>query len=115
MPVTLPLYSYEAYHGLSNLPHMRLRLQPAVLGFFSRLLLQTDAADPHLTHGRYFGVRSAVASPTATAFQSHVPLFGRKAQTPLRRPSVQSSTPSGSSPTTIPKTLHRQPQTIALN
>ena len=36
----------------------------------SQRLLQTDAADPHPTHGRYFGVRSAAAPPTATAFQS---------------------------------------------
>ena len=115
LPATLPPYPYEACHRRSSLPHMRLRLQPAVLGNVSQRLLQTDAADPHPTHGRYFGVRSAAAPPTATAFQSHVPLFERKAQTPLRRPSVQSSTPSGNSPTTIPKTLHRESQTIALN
>ena len=49
---------------------MRLRLQPAVLDNVSQWLLQTDAADPHPTHGRYFGVRSAAAPPTATTFQS---------------------------------------------
>ena len=81
--------------------------QPAVLGNVSQLLLQTDAPNSHLTHGRYFGIRSAPASPTAAAFRPHPTLF--------RRTSVQSSTPSRSSPTTIPKTLHRQPQTIALN
>ena len=106
---------YEAYHRLSSLPRMQLRLQPAVLGKVSQLLLQTDAPDPHLTHGRYFGVRSAEAPPTATAFQPHVPLFERKAQTLLRRPLVQSSTPSGSFPTPVPKTLHRHPQTTAFN
>ena len=37
--------------------------------------------------------------PTAAAFQPHPTL--------LRRPSVQSSTPPGSCPKTIPKTLHR--------
>ena len=37
--------------------------------------------------------------PTAATFQPHLML--------LRRPSVQSSTPPGSSRTTIPKTLHR--------
>ena len=30
---------------------------------------QTDAPDPHLTHGRYIGVRSAAAPFTAAAFQ----------------------------------------------
>ena len=46
---------------------MRLRPQPAVRGNVSQLLLQTDAPDPHLTHGKYFGVRSAAAPPTAAA------------------------------------------------
>ena len=115
LPATLPLYPYEAGHRLSSLPHMPLRLQPAVLDNVSQLLLQTDAPDPNLTHRGYFGVRCAAASPTAAAFQSHAPLSESKAQTPLRRPSVQSSTPAGSSPAMIPKTLHRQPQTVALN
>ena len=44
---------------------MQLRLQPAVLSNVSQRLLQTDAPDPHLTYGRYFGVRSAAAPPTA--------------------------------------------------
>ena len=70
LPATLPPYPYEACQRRSSLPHMRLRLQPAVLDNVSQRLLQTDAADPHPTHGRYFGVRSAAAPPTATAFQS---------------------------------------------
>ena len=113
LPATLPLHPYEACHILGSLPHMRLRLQPAVLGNVSQLLLQTDAPDPHLTHGRYFGVRSAATSLTAPAFQPHPSSKGTP--TFLRRPSVQSSTPFGSSPTTIPKSLRRQPQTTALN
>ena len=108
LPATLPPYPYEACHRRSSLQHMRLRLQPAVLGNDYQLLLQTDAADPHHTHGKYFGVRFAAAPPTAAAaFQPHPTL--------LRRPSVQSSTSFGSSPTTISKALHRQSQTIALN
>ena len=67
---TLPPYPYEAYHRRSSLPHMRLRSQPAVLDNVSQRLLQTDAADPHPIHGKYLGVRSAAAPPTATAFQS---------------------------------------------
>ena len=46
LPATLPLYLYEVCHRLSSLPHMRLRLQPAVLSNVSQLLPQTDAADP---------------------------------------------------------------------
>ena len=107
LPATLPIYPHEACHRLSSLPHMRLRLQPAVLGNVYQLLIQTSVPDPHLTHGKYFGVRSAAAPPTAAAFQPQPTL--------LRRPSVQSPTPPGSSLTTTPKTLHRQPQTTALN
>ena len=70
VPAILPPYPYEACHRRSSLPHMWLRLQPAVLDNVSQRLLQTDAADPHPTHGRYFGVRSPAAPPTATAFQS---------------------------------------------
>ena len=70
VPAILPPYPYEACHRRSSLPHMRLRLQPAVLDNVSQRLLQTDAADPHPTHGRYFGARSPAAPPTATAFQS---------------------------------------------
>ena len=96
LPATLPLFPYEACHRprsrLSSLPHMQLRPQSAVRGNISQLLLQTDAPDPHLTHGRHSGVRSAAAPPTAAAFQPHLTL--------LRRPSMQSSTPPGCSPTT---------------
>ena len=81
LSVTLPPYPYVACHRRINLPHMRLRLQPAVLGNVSQLWFRTDAADPHPTHGRSFGVRSVATPPTA-AFQPY--------QTPLRRPSVQS-------------------------
>ena len=115
LPATLPPYPYDACHRRSTLPHMRLRLQSAILCNVFQLLLQTDAADPHPTHGRYFRVRSAAAPPTVTAFQLHAHLFEKKAQTLLRRPSVQSSTPPGSSPTTTPKTLHRQPQATVLH
>ena len=85
LSATLPVYPYEACHRLSSLPHMRLRLQPAVLGSFSQLLLQTDAADPHITHGRYFGVRSST-------YSHRFPI----ARTPLRKKSanVSSSTVS---------------------
>ena len=78
LPTTLSLYPYEACHRFSSLPHMRLRLQPAVLGNVSQLLLQTDAPDPHLTHGRYFGVRSVVVPPTATTFQPHPSSKGKR-------------------------------------
>ncbi|CAN0440566.1 unnamed protein product, partial [Ascophyllum nodosum] len=70
LPVTLPPCPYEACHRRRSLLHIRLRLQPAVLDNVSQRLLQTDAADPHPTHGRHFGVRSSAAPPTATAFQS---------------------------------------------
>ena len=52
--------------------------QSAVLGNASQLLLQTDAPDPHLTHGRYFEVRFAAAPPTATAFKPRPSLKGKR-------------------------------------
>ena len=52
--------------------------QSADLGNASQLLLQIDAPDPHLTHGRYFEVRSAAAPPTATAFKLHPSLKGKR-------------------------------------
>ena len=70
LPATLPPCPYEACHRRRSLLHIRLRLQPAVLDNVSQRLLQTDAADPHPTHGRHFGIRSSAAPPTATAFQS---------------------------------------------
>ena len=112
LPATLPLYPYEACHRLSIIPHnMRLRLQPAVLSNVSQLLRQTDAPEPHLTHGRYFGVRSAAAPPTATAFQPHPSSKGKRKRSFVDHQCSQ----SGSSPTTGSKTPHRHPQTTALN
>ena len=78
---------------------MRLRLQPAVLGNVSQRLLQTDTADPHPTHGRYLGVRSAAAPPTTTAFQSRPVYQPHTYLTPPSRTKQASSprTPSASS------------------
>ena len=44
--------------------------QAAVLDDVSQAVASDRRCRPHPTHGRYLGVRSAVAPPTATAFQS---------------------------------------------
>ena len=95
---------------------MRLRLQPAVLGNFSQLLHQTYALDPP-SHPCEI---SLAFNPWLLHLQpqgsNRTSLQKERASASSLTGSVPSSTPSETScPTTIPKILHRQTRTTALN
>ena len=82
LPAILPPYPYEACHRRSSLPHMRLRLQPAVLGNFLSGCFRPTLPTP-IPH-----MRDTSASFRSSSTHSHRLQIAR---TPLRKESANAS------------------------